>query len=96
MSWSYTGAISLNSSWRSSAASALNCSSGRPVTKPFSRVGAGEAVAEAVSPHTTSSVVVLFLLEPLFSSERGGGDGKAWFQAGGHKRAGREGGRDGG
>ena len=86
----------MNSSWRSSAASALNCSSGRPVTKPFSRVGAGEAVAEAVSPHTTSSVVVPFLLEPLFSSERGGGGWEGVVSGWGTQRAGREGGRDGG
>ena len=31
MSWSYTGAMSLKSSCLSSAASELNCSSGRPV-----------------------------------------------------------------
>ena len=82
LSWSYTGAMSLNSSWRSSAAAELYCSSGRPVMNFFSFSGRREGddvVVSAVVSAAVSTVVAApasiggtaEVTEPFFASSAG-------------------------
>ena len=80
LSWSYTGAMSLNSSWRSSAAAELYCSSGRPVMNFFSgrREGDDAVVSAVVSAAVSTVVAALASLggaaevnEPFFASSAG-------------------------